>query len=351
MATGKLLLGLDIGSSGIKICQLKKTGNSYTVLTVDSAEFSSDAIVEGTIIKEDVVKDTIRDLIRRNKIKQKQCVIAIPGTNVLVKQIRMPPVSEEELEKNIRWEVEHHVPYDINSVTYDTVILNHNKEQKKMDVLLVAAKKEAVNQYISVVKSAGLEVKIVDTVSFALHNMADAVYQSEMKNQIVAVINIGAATTTIMISSYGVPSYPRDIAMGGNQITEEIQKKFNLLREDAEKFKTGKQGRAEEIVPKELEDVTRVVSENIAGEIRRSITYFYETTGYDHIDKIFLCGGAVKNATTKQVLESSLGAPVEFVNPFYDLKFDAKYYTKQSLEEHGLESAVAFGLALRSTNE
>ncbi len=351
MASGKLLLGLDIGSSGAKICLLKEVRSSYEVQVVDSAEFDSDDIVDGSIMNGSHVSDVIRDLVKRNNIKQKQCAIAISGYSVIVKRVRMPDMTDEELRENLRWEVEQHIPYDYDDVVVDTVLLDRNPSQKKMEILLVASKKDVVNDYISVVRNAGLEAKVVDTVSFALHNMAEVCYKDDMQDRIVGIINVGASTTSITMVTNRVPSFTRDITIGGNQISQELMKKFNIKREEAEAFKTGATGNTDAVIPKEVEDITRVVSENIAGEIRRSINFFYETTGQNHVDMILLCGGAIKNATTCQTLERAFETPSVIVNPFEHLRFNAKCYTAQSLEERALESAVAFGLALRSTNE
>lgn len=351
MANGRLLLGLDIGSSGAKICQLRELRGSYEVQLVDSAEFSNDAIVDGSILDRDSVVNAIKQMLQRNNIRQRPCAIAISGYSVIVKRVRMPEMSDDELRDNLRWEVEQHIPYDYDDVVVDTVILERNSAQKKMEILLVASKKEVVSEYMSIAKSAGLDVKVVDTVSFALHNMAETVYKDLITDSVIAIINVGASLTSMTMVTNGVPAFTRDIQIGGNQITEEIQKKLGITREEADNFKTGAGGSASAVVPQEVESVTQLVSENIAGEIRRSINFFYETTGMDHIDHVLLCGGAIKNPTTCQALKKALDAKCTLVNPFEKLAFNTKLYTSQALDERGLELAVAFGLALRSANE
>ncbi len=352
MASGKLLLGLDIGSSGAKICALKELRGSYEVQVVDSAEFPSDAIVDGSILDDEIVISAIKDLLRRNNIKPKTpCAIAISGFSVIVKRVRMPEMSDDELRENLKWEVDQHIPYDYDDVVVDTVVLERNSAQKKMEILLVASKKDVVNQYIEIASRAGLDVRVVDTVSFALHNMAEVTYGAESSNSVMGIINIGASMTSITMVVNGVPAFPRDITIGGNQITEEIQKKLGVTREEAEAFKTGSMSQADAVIPREVENIIQVVSENIAGEVRRSINFFYETTGIDHIDKILLCGGAVKNATTCEVLRRAFDVPMVNVNPFEHVGYNRKLYDQKSLDDRALELAVAFGLALRSTNE
>lgn len=349
MASGKLLLGLDIGTSGAKVCLLKDVRGSYEVQLVDSVDFSDNPIVEGSIMNETAIAEAIRELVRRNNIRQKVCAIAISGYNVIVKRVRMPDVSDEELRDNLKWEVEQHIPFDYDEVVVDTVVLERNPSQKKMEILLVATKKDVVKDYIKIVHDAGLEVKVVDTVSFALHNLIETLYPKESENSVLGVVNVGASMTSMTMSVNGMPSFTRDITIGGNQITEEIQKKFGITREEAEAFKTGK-SQTDGVVPTDVEDVTKAVVENIIGEVRRSINFFYETTGCDHVDKIFLCGGAVKNPTTRRMFEKSLDAQVELIDPLKSLTC-SKQCNEDVLADKALELTVAIGLALRSTNE
>ncbi|MBO4351232.1 MAG: type IV pilus assembly protein PilM, partial [Proteobacteria bacterium] len=303
MAKGKLLLGLDIGSSSAKICQLRDDRGSYTIEAVDRELFPVDAIVDGSILDRASLTRGIRNLLSRNKIKQKQCAIAISGYSVIVKRLRLSNMTDEELAQNLRWEVEQHIPYEYSEVVYDTVILGRNPSQNSMDILLVASKRDVVNDYISVAKDAGLDVRVVDVASFALQNMIETVYGSTSLGSCSGVINIGASVTSMTMMTDGVTSFTRDITIGGNQITEEIQKKLGITHEEAESFKTGNVAEGSALIPKDVNDITCQVSELIANEIKRSLAFFYETSGRDKVDKLFLCGGVVKNASTLRVLE------------------------------------------------
>ncbi|MBQ9816187.1 MAG: type IV pilus assembly protein PilM [Proteobacteria bacterium] len=351
MAKGKLLLGLDIGSSSAKICLLRETRKSYEIEALDREIFPVDAIVDGSILDRTGVVRGIRTLLTRNKIKQKQCAIAISGYNVIVKRLRLSNMSDDELAQSIRWEVEQHIPYEYNEVVYDTVVLNRNTLQNSMDILLVASKREVVNDYISVAKDAGLDVKVVDVASFALQNMVETVYGESETAGCVGVINIGAAATSMTMMTDGVTSFTRDITIGGNQITEEIQKKLGVTREEAEAFKTGNESEGSAIIPHEVNEIIRQVSEMIANEIKRSLTFFYETSGRDRVDKLILCGGVIKNDTTLNILESTLSERVIVAHPFENMPFNTKLYSREAIDRLSLESAVALGLALRRSVE
>lgn len=351
MAKGKLLLGLDIGSSSAKICLLREKNNRYEIETVDREPFPDDAIVDGSILDRKGVAQGIRSLIARNKVKQKQCAIAISGYSVIVKRLRLSNMTDDELRENIRWEVEQHIPYDFNEVVFDTVVLGRNAAQNSMDILLVASKRDVVNDYISVAREAGLDVKIVDVASFALQNMIETAYGEAKSGECIGVINIGASVTSMTMMIDGVTSFTRDITIGGNQITEEIQKKLSVTRREAENFKTGNVADGTSIIPKDVEEITCQVSEKIANEIKRSLAFFYETSGRNKVDKLYLCGGVVKNKATLGILERTLEERIVVANPFNNVGFNTKLYTSDSLALLSLESAIAMGLALRRSVE
>ena len=353
MAKGKLLLGLDIGSSSAKICQLKDGRNGYELDTVDRELFPVDAIVDGSILDRSGVIGALRKLLNRNKIRQKQCAIAISGFSVIVKRLSLPNQTEEELANNIRWEVEQHIPYNYDEVVYDTVILGRNVNQSTMDILLVASKRDVVNDYISVAKEAGLIVKVVDVASFALQNMVETVYGdiAITENSCTGIINVGASVTSMTMMVGGITTFTRDMTIGGNHITEEIQKKLSISREEAEAFKTGDVSQNNALIPREVEDIIVQVSETIANEIKRSLMFFYETSGQEHVDQLILCGGVIKNKTTLRVIESTLGEHILVANPFSKMKFNTNTYTSDDLDKLALESAVSVGLALRRSVE
>ena len=350
MAKGKLLLGLDIGSNSAKMCLLREQHNTYSIEIADKEVIPSDAIVDGAVLNRSGVVSALRRMLSRNKVKQKQCAIAISGYSVIVKRLRLVNMSDDELAENIGWEVQQHIPYEFSEVVFDTVVLGRNPAQNSMEILLVASKRDVVNDYIAVAREAGLDVKVVDVVSFALHNMVETIYGSAKTTKCVGIVNIGASVTSISMMVGGITQFTRDITIGGNQITEEIQKKLSVTREEAEAFKTGEtMGNA--IIPQDVNEIISQVSEQIANEIRRSLSFFYETSGRDTVDELILCGGVLKNDTTLRVIEKHLDEPIKLADPYGNLKFDEKIYTRETLRAISLESAVALGLALRRTAE
>lgn len=255
-------------------------------------------------------------------------------------------MSDEELASNIGWEVQQHIPYEFSEVVFDTVVLQRNPAQNTMDILLVASKRDVVSDYIAVARDAGLDVKVVDVVSFALQNMVETIYGPSTGNECIGIVNVGASVTSMSMMAGGLTTFTRDITIGGNQITEEIQKKLSVTREEAEGFKTGEMGNGG-LIPQEVGEITRQVSEQIGNEIKRSLSFFYETSGREKLDRLILCGGVLKNDVTLKTITEILDENVKVANPFEGLSFNQKLYSAESLSEMALESVVAVGLALR----
>ena len=190
----KSLVGLDIGSSAVKAVDLRQTPTGYKVGGIGSEPLPPDTIVDGAIIDGGVVADVIRRVLEKNGMKTKQVVASLSGNSVIVKKIVLPLMNAEELAESIYWEAEQYIPFDIEDVNLDYTILEGSSlsGDGSMDVLLAAAKKDKINDYVNVVSQAGLNAATVDIASFAMQNAFEANYDFEPE-QVVALVDIGAA--------------------------------------------------------------------------------------------------------------------------------------------------------------
>src|SRR4030066_1109125 len=153
----KDVIGLDIGCSSIKLVELKEDKNGYSLKNLALSPLPSEAIVDGAIMDSVTIIDTIQDVISTSKTKTKDVVTSVSGHSVIVKKISLPFMTEAELEESIQWEAERYIPFDINDVNIDFQIFGSNPENPEvMDVILVAAKKDIVNDYVSVIMGSGL---------------------------------------------------------------------------------------------------------------------------------------------------------------------------------------------------
>lgn len=345
----KDVIGLDIGCSSIKMVELREGKNGYKLHSLGISPLPPEAIVDGALMDSVTIIDTIRDLINASKTKTKDVVTSISGHSVIVKKITLPFMTESELEESIQWEAERYIPFDINDVNVDFQILGPTSEnQEVMDVVLVAAKKDIINDYVSIIMEAGLNPVIIDIDSFALENMLAINYEID-KDETVAIANVGASVTNINIIKNNVSGFTRDIFKGGNQITEEIQRQLHIDHEEAEKIKVGTT--VDSTSQSIIQNVLKSAAESLAVEIGNSIDFFQSTTTYEKIGKMFLSGGGSKMKDFDVILQQHIGIPVEVVNPFKKIDYTGKDFDLEYLREIGPIMAVGVGLALRKVGD
>ena len=350
MARG--LVGLDIGSHSIKVMELKEgRGGAWKLQKFGLHKLPAEAIVDGAIMNSAAVVEGIRDLMARHKIKAREVATAVSGHSVIIKKITLPLMTDDELSESIQWEAEQYIPFSVNDVNLDTQIVSRSEETGQMEVLLVAAKKDIIQEYTSVISEAGLKPLIVDVACFAIENSFEA-NDEAMSSEVVALVNIGASLVTINVLNNGVTAFTRDINMGGNQFTEEIQKQLNVSYEEAEALKLGgnvstSQSTTEAVVPQEVGAILRSTSEALAIEIQRSIDFYLATAAGLTLSKVILSGGTAKVPSLKDALESTLNTKVELADPFRKLTFNPKEFDPDYLRDIGPISSVVAGLAMR----
>ncbi len=345
----KTVLGLDIGSSSVKITQLKPTKRGYQLLNFGYMQLPQEAIVDGSIMNGSAVVDAIREVLASKKIKQKNTAVSVSGHSVILKKISLPVMTHDELEESIHWEAEQYIPFDINDVHLDVAILNEHNEQGQMDVLLVAAKKDMIQEYTNVVEEAGLKPMVVDVDSFALQNAFEVNYDIPM-GETVALVNVGASVVNINCLHSRVSAFTRDISQGGHYYTEEIQKQLNVSYEEAEALKMGGLNEVDAVVPQEVERVMRDVSESIANDVQRSLDFFAATSATANIRKIYVAGGCAHVPALSRSIEEKTGVSVGILNPFEQLDL-SKIEDEKLIRSFAPAATVSVGLALRSPDD
>jgi type IV pilus assembly protein PilM len=347
MARSKLAVGLDIGSSSVKLVQLKEKRGGYALEAFGSAPLPPEAIVDGALMNSSAIVSAIQDLVAQQKLKAREVAIGVRGHSVIIKKISMPRMSQEELDESIQWEAEQYIPFDVKDVNIDTQILTPDGDAAgQMDVLLVAAKKDMINDYTAVCSEAGLAATVVDVDAFAVQNAYEANYDSS-PGETVVLINVGAAVANINVVSRGVTTFTRDVTMGGNAFTEEIQKQLNISYDEAEALKVGGQGETDAVVPQEVERVIQGVADQMGGEIQRSLDFYSATAADARISKAYLSGGTARIPALFKVIEARAGVPVEILNPFKNIEIDNRRFDPANLLAAAASAAVGVGLALR----
>jgi type IV pilus assembly protein PilM len=345
----KDVIGLDIGSSSIKMVELREDRSGYKLQNLAISPLPPEAIVDGALMDSATIIDTIRDVIAASKTKSKDVVTSVSGHSVIVKKISLPVMTEAELEESIQWEAERYIPFDINDVNIDFQICGTTQENTEvMDVVLVAAKKDMINDYVSVIMESGLNPVIIDLDSFALENMLAINYEIG-DGETVAVANVGANVTNIDIIRNNTSAFTRDIFRGGNQMTEEIQRQLHVDHEEAEKIKVGtKIDLSSQPV---IQNVLKTATESLAAEVGNSFEFFQSTNTYEKISRLYLSGGGSKIKDFDIVLQQQIGIPVEVVNPFKRIDYSGRDFDLEYLREIGPIMAVGVGLASRKVGD
>lgn len=345
---GKGVIGFDIGSSYIKAVKLKETKGGYELEQLHLHPLPPELIVDGSIIDSLRLVDSLKEMIKTAGLKTKNAVISISGhSSVIIKRISLPEMTEEELTESIKFEAEQYVPFDIEDVNLDFQIIGPKEEPGQMDVILVAVKKDIINEYISVVKEAGLNPVIVDIGSFALENMYGINYEVESDRN-VALLNIGASTVNMIILKGGVSVFTRDSSLGSNLHTEALQREFNISHENAERLKRG--DTVENVSPEDALAVIEAASEEILNEIIRSFDYYRSTTVHEDISEVILSGGCALISNFASMIAQRSGIATKLIEPFRNIKISRKF-DMTYINEIAPIMAVAVGLALRKQGD
>lgn len=344
MFGGKASFGLDIGSSCLKAVQLREKRGGYELDLFDMVPLPPELIVDGSIIDSLRLVQAIKELIKKARVKTKSVAIGISGhASVIIRRISLPEMTEEELSESVKFEAEQYVPFDIEDVNIDFQILGPKEEPGQMDVMLVAVKKEIINEYINVVKEAGLVPSSVDVDAFALGNMYEVNYEIEPGKNI-ALVNVGARTINMNLVKNGISIFTRDSSVGSYLATEALQKEFNLSYEQAERLKRGE--RVEGATTDGAYEVMKNSYDEILTDITRSLEYFQTTTTHEGVGSIILSGGGALLKDFHKYLAEKAGVEVRLAEPFKNISIP-KRFERTYLDEIGPIAAVAVGLALR----
>jgi type IV pilus assembly protein PilM len=352
------LIGLDIGSHAIKVVEIEESKKGKILKNFGMIGLPREAIVEGAIRELEIVSAAIKNLFKNLKIKNKNVATSISGYSVIVKKISIAKREDSELESTIQEEAEQYIPFDIHDVNLDYEILSAAEDQDTeeseerdsglMDVMLVAAKKEIVDDYVSLLQITGLTPAVLDVDAFALQNAFES--GSEKMEGCYALVNVGAEELGINVIRNGVSIFTRDSSFGGFQINEGIMSSFEVGYDEAEQLKLGG-AKLEEKDRRKLQEVLTSVISGWTNEIKRALDFLITTYPDQTIEKVLLSGGSCRIPGFQKYLEMQIEIPVAELNPFSGLQINEKDFDLKYLSYMAPQAAVAVGLALRSTGD
>ena len=348
MADGKNLVGVDIGASSIKVVQLKESRKKLQIIRWGMAPLPPQTIIDGHVMNAGAVTEALLRIFQDSKIQQRDVAIGVYGQSVIVRKITVPMMTPAELDEQIHWEAEQHIPFDIKLMSVDYEVLRKRPEAGQMDLLLVAAKRDEIGDYASIVREAKLKPAVVDINAFTIQNIFEHQYGLPPDGTI-ALLNVGAAISSLNIVSKGVSAFTREITNAGNAITEEIRKALSCSYEQAEAYKMG--GGPTQIVPQEVMQLINQSCQGLAGEIQRSLDFYLATSGEQEISRIYVSGGSAYLAPLTQAIERRARVPVQLFDPMVNLSIDPKFVNEPQLRALAAQMVVALGLSLRCDKE
>ncbi|HJW72120.1 MAG TPA: type IV pilus assembly protein PilM [Geothrix sp.] len=351
----KSLVGLDIGSSAVKVCELQRVGKGnqirYRLQKLGQVSLPSDAIVDGDIMDSSAVASAIRQVLTEQKIKAKDVAISVSGQQVMVKKVTFPLMSQAELAESVRWEAESFFPagQGLDSYALDYYLIEERAAEGNMDVVLVACRKDKLEAYIGCVAQAGCSPKVVDVDVFAIQNAYEVNIQDGSRDEVVALVNMGATFTNLNMMVGGRSVFWRDMAWGSGRYSEKLMEDWGITREAAEQLKRNQAAEGRE--PEEVQPSINAVSDAFADELTRTLDFFKSSFKVDRLDRVLVCGGGSLVHGLLEVLGDRLRVPVDRFNPFQQIEVDGQNEDSVAVRAIGGGAAVVVGLALRQVGD
>jgi type IV pilus assembly protein PilM len=337
----KRSVGLDIGSGYVKVAVVDHSGSLPVVDLLAVRPLGPDAIVEGEIMDPGLVASTIDSLFSDLDIDRNEVVVSVGGRDVIIKPIQMDRMSKDDAREVIRWEAEQHVPFDMDDVQLDFEITDPEGEGLQMGVLLVAAKRELIENKLSLLEEASLSPRVIDVDAFALHNALEMNHPEAMKG-IAGLINVGHEATTVNILDDGIPVLTRDLNFGTRRLSIDLQREQGLSAEQAEAALRGDNA----------DDRLRAFLYERVQEVGRGIeraTAFLETQEMGaRLSKLYLCGGGVRIPALSEAIAERIGVETVVANPLELIEANAGALSAGDSEVLPAMMMLSIGLALRT---
>lgn len=339
------VVGLDIGTSSIKVCELSGAKGKYKLQKFGLVKLADDVFIEDQLEKPEVVIEAIKEALKIANISNQSVAIGLYGPNTICKRLPMPSGTPQEIEDQVMWESEQYIPFgaDVSSIGHQ--ILGEN-EGGGVDVFITAAREDLIEKYQGLAKEVGLKVKVVDLSMVALSNVFEhSVFDKlEKYSNGSLVMDIGAQTTKMLVYKNGAPVYSREINFGGKIVSEEIQRQMGVSYDEAEDLKI--HGDESGNLPEEILQICESTIQNLFSEVKKALNFYLSTNTEDKIEFAFITGGTSRLPGIKEGIEKLLEVPTEYLNPVKRIDIDGKL-SGQMQDLIPVIGTVAIGLSMR----
>ncbi len=340
------VIGLDISSTSVKLLELTRHGDRYRVETYAVKALPPNAVVEKNINDQEAVAEVIRSMVKQSKTKLKHAAVAVAGSAVITKLIDLPAgLSDDAMETQISLEADQYIPFPLEEVAIDFEVQGISpRNPEQVEVLLAACRRENVEMRAGVLQLSELIPEKVDIEAYSMERAFELISEQleDQEGQVVAIIDIGATMTTLSVLVDGKTVYTREQLFGGKQLTEEIQRRYGLSREEAGLAK--KQGG----LPDDYEsEVLGPFKEAVVQQVTRSLQFFFSASQYNDVDYIILAGGVASLEGLVNLIEEKLGTQTVVANPFARMSVSSRV-NAVSLANDAPSLMIVTGLAMRS---
>jgi len=341
------ILGVDVSASNVKLVELVpggKTGMRLERYAIEPIERG--AIVDGNVEKPEAVAEALLRAIRRSGSKTRLAAMALPSSAVIAKRITLPAgLPEEDYELQVENEASQYIPFSIDEVNLDFQILGASSQSEEdVEVLLAASRKEKIEDRVAIAEMAGLRPVVIDVEPYAARTSIDHVTRflpSQGEGMILAVFDIGQNTTNLTVVLNGQTVFEREQSFGGSQLTQDIVRLYGLTLEEAElKKKSG------DLPDNYAGELLRPFVEQGASEVARSLQFFFTSTPFTRVDRIFLAGGCAVTAGLAEAVAERTQVPTEIMSPFQGMEVAGGIRERQ-LRLDAPALMVGCGLAMR----
>ena len=341
------LVGLDISTSGVRLVELVDAGKGVVRLERYAAEpLPRGTVVDGNIENIEAVSEAVLRVWKKSGTRIRHVALGMPPAAVITKKIILPAgLPEDQLEVQVESEANQYIPFALDEVSLDFDVIGPAANSiEDMEVMLAAARREKVEDRVAIAEAAGLSATVMDIESYAaraaMHRATEDL-PGAAPDQIVALFQIGAQSTHISVLQNGDTVYEREQPFGGAQLTQDIVRAYGMSFEEADARK-----KAGDLPGNYAADLLAPFLESAALEVTRAIQFFYTSTPYTRIDRIYLAGGCALLPGLLEIIASRTRISSSVVAPFRGMELGPSV-REQQLRHEAPAYLVACGLALR----
>jgi type IV pilus assembly protein PilM len=343
-------VGLDIGSSAVKAVVLRRARSGWSLVSAGEAPLPVVATDEGPSVEPTAVTETVNSLFDTMRVRRARVAAALSGHAVIVKRLSLPAMTPEELGEAIPWEAEQYIPFDLSEVQLDYQVVSGESDESKsgLDVLLVAAKRDRIDERAAVIAQTGRRPAVLDVEAFALSN-AYKVNYPEQADPLSALVHVGRSVTIVCLLENGEPIFTRDISIGGDVHLDALLRDLGPLGVDEMAAKRILHGQfPADIDADQVGAVLREASTQLVSEVRKTVDFYRATAPVEKLARIMVSGGAWQAVGLVDLLASEFAAPVDVFDPFRKITQPSRAIGADLTSP---AYAVAVGLAMREEGD